>query len=99
MKCKTGIVTCMCGNKVHCMHWSIIAVNYYESGNLTVNKTSRNIIHAISFECLKIWYAKHFHLNVMKFTAFTKHDMGVVYIYEFSKQSENLLICYNFILS
>ena len=29
MKCKTDIMTCACDEKVHCMHWSIIAVNYY----------------------------------------------------------------------
>ena len=29
MRCKTDVMTCACDNKVHCTHWSIIAVNYY----------------------------------------------------------------------
>ena len=52
----------------------------------------------LGFKCLNLWYAKSFHPNVMKFTVFTTHDMGVLYMKFLSNQS-TLLIWYNFTLN
>ena len=52
----------------------------------------------LGFECLNLRYIKSFHLNVMKFTVFTKHDLGVLYM-KFLNKLEHLPIQYNFILN
>ena len=49
----------------------------------------------LGFQCLNLWYAKSFHQNVMKFTAFTEHDLGVLSMKFLSNQS-TLPIQYNF---
>ena len=53
---------------------------------LSIKKTLRNIINAIRFRYLNLWYAKSFHPNVMKFTVFTKLDLEMLYINFLSNQ-------------
>ena len=57
----------------------------------------RNIINAISFGDSNLQYAKSFHPNIMKFTAFTKLNLRVPYMNFLSNQSISP-ICYNSIL-
>ena len=52
----------------------------------------------LGFKYLNIQYMKTFHPNVMKFTAFTKHDMGVLCM-NFLSNHSILQIWYNFTLN
>ena len=47
----------------------------------------RNIINAIKFGDLNLWYAKSFHPNIMKFTVSTKLDLEMLYMNFLSNQS------------
>ena len=66
--------------------------------NVIIKKIIRNIINTIRSGCLNLWYAKSFHPNFMKYTAFTKYDLGLFYM-KFLSNPSTLAICYNFTLA
>ena len=66
--------------------------------NLIIKKILRNIINTFRSGCLNLQYAKSFHPNIMIFTAFTKLDLGLLYMKLLSNWSISL-ICYNFTLA
>ena len=101
MKCKSDIMTYTCDGLIH-YRYRFIVINIIIIdnlriwlNNLTIKKILKNIIKVIRSGCLNLWYIKNVHLNVMKFTAFTKYNLGVLYM-KFLSNWNNLPTQYNF---